>query len=114
MAGGCKKQLITVAEEGVRKQNRCNNQAEQEKEGRKWQEFSKIVWDTIHGQITDRMQELNSYIDQDVNPSLRGVCDLFRVDVGNQFTRFNERRKQLSEQWIESVANAAEDRVVKK
>ena len=30
--------------------------------------------------------------------------------MGNQFTRFNERQQKL-EQWMESVVNAAEDRL---
>ena len=68
-----KQQLITVAEEGGRKLHRCDNQEEQEKAGRKWREFAMVVWDTTHGQITERMQELNSYIDQDVNQKLMGV-----------------------------------------
>ena len=54
MVGGCKKQLITVAEEGGRKMQRCDNQEEQGEAGRKWQDFARIVWDTIHGQITER------------------------------------------------------------
>ena len=45
------------------------------------------------------MQELSSYIDQDVNQRLRGMCELSRADVGNQFTWFNERRRKL-EQWV--------------
>ena len=56
------------------------------------------------------MQELNSYIDHDVNQKLRGMCELFRMDVGNQFTRVKERKQKL-EQWMESVINAAEDRL---
>ena len=109
-ADECKNQLITVAEE-VRNLYRRNSQEEQGKAGRKWHEFSNVVWDTIHGQITERMQELSSYIDHDVNRRLRGMWELFAVDVGNQFARLNERRQKL-EQWIENVVNAAGGRLV--
>ena len=56
------------------------------------------------------MQELISYIDQDVNREIRGMCELFRMDVGNQFMRFNERRQKL-DQWMGIVVNAAGIRV---
>ena len=109
MEGECEKQLIAVAEEGG-ELHRCDNQEEQGEAGRKWQEFAKIVWDTSHGEVTESMQELNSYIGQDVNQRIRGMCERCRVDVRNHFTRFNEREKEL-DQWIDSVVNAAEDRL---
>ena len=37
------------------------------------------------------------------------MCELFRMDAGNQFTRVKERQKKL-EQWAERVVNAAEAR----
>ena len=69
-----------------------------------------IAWDTIRGPITERMRELDSYIDQDVNRKIRGMCEMFRTDAGNQFTWVKERQRKL-EQWMESVVNAAEDRL---
>ena len=111
MAGECKNRLITVAEERIRKLQRRNSQEEKEKAVKKRRGFPNVVWGTINGQITERMQELGSYIDQDVNQRLRGMCELFRADVSNQVARFNEMQQKL-EQWIENVVNAAGDRLV--
>ena len=56
------------------------------------------------------MHELSNYIDRDVEQRLRFTCDIHRVDVGNQFARLNERKPKL-EQGVESVVDAAGDRL---
>ena len=43
------------------------------------------------------MQELNSYIDQDVNQKLKGMCAIFRMDLGNQFIWVKERQRKLEQ-----------------
>ena len=48
-------------------------------------------------------------MDHDVEKRLRGSRDIFRVGVGGQFARLNERRRNL-DKGIESVANAADGR----
>ena len=57
------------------------------------------------------MHEISAYIDQDVGRKLIATCDISRVDVGNQFARFDERQRNL-EQGIESVTNAVDNRMV--
>ena len=65
----------------------------------------------IRCRITERMHELSDYIDHDVEPKLGVTCGIFRVDVGNQFARLNERHQNL-EQGVENVANAVDSRLV--
>ena len=66
MVGGCKNQLIALTEDGMLKLQQRGDQTERERACAKWQLFLKAVWETIHGQITERMQEMGTYIDQDV------------------------------------------------
>ena len=59
---------------------------------RKRYEFLKAV----RGEFTAkslRLRELSAYTDQDVEQKLRATCDISRVDVGDQFSRFNERQQ---------------------
>ena len=67
---------------------------------------SKAARGNIQCQITERMRELSTYIDQDAEQRLRVTCDISRVGSGDKFARFNERHQKL-ERGIESVANAA-------
>ena len=53
MVGGCKRHMAISNEEGSAKLQQCGNQAEREKEGKKWQGCFKAVWGTIREQITD-------------------------------------------------------------
>ena len=45
--------MIILTDEGSRKLMQCGDQADREKEGKKWGDFLRAVWETIHGQITD-------------------------------------------------------------
>ena len=72
---------------------------------------TKAVLGTTHEQITERMQEMGTYIDQDVRNKLNGMCEMPRVDVGGQLANFRERQQEL-EQCVRNVANAADDRLV--
>ena len=94
MAGECKRQMITLTEEGLMKLQQCGDQAEREKEGKKWQAFLKAVWETTHEQITERMQEMGTYIDQDVRSKLNGACEMFRVDVGSQLASSQGKKQE--------------------
>ena len=49
----------------------------------------------IHEQITERMQEMGAYIDQDVRGKLNGMCEMFRVDIGSLLTHFQENQQEL-------------------
>ena len=57
------------------------------------------------------MQELNSYIDHDANRKLKGMCEISRMDVGNQFTRLSEMQQKI-ERGVGNVVNAAGGRLV--
>ena len=111
MLDECKRQIITLTEDGVVKLQKCGDQAEREKASKKRQAFLKAVWGKIHAQITARMQEMGTCIDQDVRNKLNGICEMFRVDVGSQLANFRERRQGL-EQGIRNVANAVGDRLL--
>ena len=103
--------MITLTKEGMAKLQQCEDQAERDRGGEKWQEFLKAVWETIREQITERMQEMGTYIDQDVKSKLNGVCEMFRVDVGSHLVRSQEKQQELA-RGIRDVAKAADDRLV--
>ena len=97
MVGGRKRQMIALTEDGQMKLHQCGDQAEREKAGENWEAFLKAVWETIHEQITQRMQEMGTYIDQDVRRKLNGIWGMFRVDVGSQLANFRERKQKLEQ-----------------
>lgn len=57
------------------------------------------------------MQEMGSYVDQDVRQKLTGMCEMFRVDVGSRPTNFYERQQEL-EHGVITVSNAVGGRSV--
>ena len=65
MAIGRKDQMIELTEEGSMKLQQCE-MAEREKEQERSGVFFNSACGEIHGQITERMQEMGPYIDQDV------------------------------------------------
>ena len=111
MAIGCKNQMITLTEEGAKKLRQCENQAESERTGQKRQVFLNAAWGAIREQITERIQEMGTYIDQDVRGKMNGMCEMFRVDIGSVLTNFQEKQQEL-EQCIRDVANAMDGRLV--
>ena len=58
--------MITLDEGGMRKLQQSVNQAGRQKIEDKWNLFSKNVWGCMQSQITERMQELGSFLKQDV------------------------------------------------
>ena len=88
MVGGCKNQQITLTEDGMMKMQQRGDPTERERECTKWQLFLKAVWETIHDQITERMLEMGTYIDQDVRNKLNGMFEMSRVDVGGSTRKF--------------------------
>ena len=97
MVGGCKRQMITLTEDGLMKLQQCGDQAEREEAGKKWQCFIKAVCETTHEQITERMQEMETYIGQDVRSKLTRMCEMFRVDVRSQLSNFRERQQEIEQ-----------------
>ena len=61
--------------------------------------------------ITERMQEMGTIIDQDVRSKLNGACEMFRVDIGSLLTNFQEKQQEL-DQWIRDVSNAVDGRLL--
>ena len=43
------------------------------------------------------MQEMGTYIDQDVRSNLNWMCEMFRVDVGSQLANFREMQQELEQ-----------------
>ena len=101
--------MITLTEGGLAKLHQCGDHAEREREGKKWQALLKAVWETIREQITEGIQEIGTYIGQDVRSKLNDTCEMFREDVGSQLENFRERQQAL-EQRIRNVASAVADR----
>ena len=74
--------MAALTEGGLMMLQQCRDQEERERSGKKWESFLKDAWGTMHGKITERMQEMGTFIDQDVRNKLNGVCEISRVDVG--------------------------------
>ena len=66
-----------------------------ERDGKKWQFSLKAVREAIHEQITERIQEMGSYIDQDVKSKLNGMCEMFRVSVGGSIINFPGKASRI-------------------
>ena len=57
------------------------------------------------------MQEMGTYIDQDVRGKLNGMCGMLRVYIGSLSTNFQEKKQEL-DQCIRDVANAVDGRLI--
>ena len=54
------------------------------------------IWEGIYFEITERIQELGKYINQDVELKIRTSCEMFRVDVGDQLGRLKEAHQNTA------------------
>ena len=97
LVGECKRQMIILTEEGSTKLQKCGNQAERESAGKKWPVVLNAVWETIHGQITEGVQEMGIHIDQDVRSKLNGMCEMLRVVIGGQLANFQGKKQELEQ-----------------
>ena len=78
----CRNRLTTVAQAVEGKLQLCQNEDERGRARKKRYEFMKQIWGSMYFKITDGIQELGTYINQDVELQLRTSCEMFRVDMG--------------------------------
>ena len=65
--------MITLAGSGMVKLQQCVNQAERMKAGGKWNLLLGNIWGCIMDQITAKMQEMGSLVNEDVQRKLDGL-----------------------------------------
>ena len=70
----CKNKLATVAQEGAGKLQICHNEGGRARARKKRYEFMNQIWEGIYFEITERIQELGKYINQDVELKIRTIC----------------------------------------
>ena len=61
----------------------------------------------IYFEINERIQELGTYINQDVELKLKATCDMRRADMGGQLAWLSIRQQNMV-QGIENVVSAAD------
>ena len=109
----CKNRAIAVAQTGGEKLQLCQNEVERGQACGKWYESLKQVFEATYSKIAERMQELGTYINQDVALQLRESCEMFRVDMGEQLgqLKLSQRRTVRG---IGNVPNAVDTRLIHK
>ena len=78
----CESRLSELAQEGERNPRIRQNEDGRERARKKRYDFLKQIWEAIYFKITERIQELRTYISHDVELKLRNSCGAFRVDMG--------------------------------
>ena len=66
----------------------------------------------MYFKITERIQDLGTYIHHDVEAALRNSCAMFRTDLRNRSGRVKDVQKQTA-QSMEKIASAVDTRLVK-
>ena len=108
---GCINRLDTVAHEGAGKLHLCQNEDERERARGKWFEFMKQIWRGMYFKITERIQELWTYINQDVELQLRTRCAMFLVYMGDQLGWLKVAQRNMV-QGMGNVVSAVDTRLI--
>ena len=61
--------------------------------------------------ITEKMQEMRSLVNEDVQMKLDGMCEMYRVDIRGLMLNFQESR-QFSARDMRDVASAVDSRLI--
>ena len=72
--------MITLDECGMVKLQKCKSGRERMKAEAKWHLFLENIWGCVMNQITEKMQEMRSLVNEDVQGKLDGMCEMYRVD----------------------------------
>ena len=76
-----KEQMITLAENGMVGIQQDVDQAERKIEEQKWRVFVENIWGCLMNQITEKVWELRTMFNEDVQVKLDTVCESYRVDI---------------------------------
>ena len=81
MVCGCKNQTIALTEGGLEKLQQCVQIRPIDRRQRRCGIFLTAVLGWVHSHITEGMQEMGTYTQQDVKGKLDETCEMFRVDI---------------------------------
>ena len=107
----CKLRLTKVAHAGEGKLQRRQNEDVRERTRGKWCEFLKQIWGGMYFKITERIQELWTYINQDGELQLRTSCDILRMDMGDKLGLLKVEQ-QNTLQGMGNVVSAVDTRLI--
>ena len=69
-----KVQMITLSENGMKKLQQCTDYAERQIEEEKWRVFVGNIWGCLMNRITEKVCELRTMFNEDVQMKLEPVC----------------------------------------
>ena len=79
---GSRNQMITLAECGLMKLQQCVNHVARLKAEETTCIFLVNIWGCMQNHITEKMQEVRSLVNEDVQRKLDGIFEMYRVDIG--------------------------------